>query len=159
MILGGCISKSKDCLQPSTLFFNSPWCERMKEKFFFANWMKNNLYAFFTSLLCVMHFIFHANFIFRTYLIKMHFSSVQFFYVGPFEEDIFLTTFYGLYFNQQAHIFYRLQFFVGPLRAASMYCFNSSVLWLVVGNPLCCTTLFSCALYPHIAMSITSRIW
>ena len=28
----------------------------------------------------------------------------NFFYVGPPKEDIFLTTFYSLYFNQQVHI-------------------------------------------------------
>ena len=33
--------------------------------------------------------------------------------VGPPKEDIFLTTFYGLYFNQLAHIFYRLQILCG----------------------------------------------
>ena len=33
-----------------------------------------------------------------------------FFIVGPPKEDIFLTAFYGLYFNPWAHIFYRLHF-------------------------------------------------
>ena len=29
-----------------------------------------------------------------------------FFNVGPHKEDIFLTTFYGLYFNHQLHIYF-----------------------------------------------------
>ena len=40
-----------------------------------------------------------------------------YFFLDPPKEDFSLTTFYGLYFNQQVHI-YRLKFFVGPLRAA-----------------------------------------
>ena len=80
MILGGCISKSKDCLQPSTLFFNSPWCERMKEKFFLQiGWKITctlSLPHFFVS--CISFFT--QILFFRTYLIKMHFSLVQFFF-------------------------------------------------------------------------------
>ena len=53
--------------------------------------------------------------------------------VGPFKEDIFLTTFYGLYFIHH-YTYYKLQSFshVGPLWAAFMcgyssclyFCFN-----------------------------------
>ena len=37
-------------------------------------------------------------------------ERILFFLCGPPKEDIFLTTFYGLNFNQQVHILYRLQF-------------------------------------------------
>ena len=45
-----------------------------------------------------------------------------FFNVGPPKEDIFLTTFYSLYFSFSDYTCYNSS---GPLRAASMYCINS----------------------------------
>ena len=47
-------------------------------------------------------------------------SSNTFFIVVPPKEDIFLTTFYGLYFSLSYTITY-YKFPAGPLRAASIY--------------------------------------
>ena len=47
------------------------------------------------------------------------YSNAIFFNVGPPKEDIFFTTFYGLYFSHLHITYYKL-----PLRAASMYCFH-----------------------------------
>ena len=60
----------------------------------------------------------------------------SFFYVGSPKEDIFFDhLLWSIFQSKGTHIFLQITILVGPLRVASMYCFNSSVLWLV-GTPL-----------------------
>ena len=72
----------------------------------------------------------------------------NFFNVGVPKEDIFLTTFYVLYFNQQVHIFLQITILYWASEGSfhhSMYCFNSSVFLTCCGHSsFCCTTVFSC---------------
>ena len=49
------------------------------------------------------------------------FGIYYFFYVDPPKEDIFLTTFYGLYFSLSYTITY-YELTAGASEAASMYC-------------------------------------
>ena len=66
-----------------------------------------------------------------------------------FRRSSFLTTFYGLYFNQQ----FQITILVGPLRAALMYCFNSLsfyFLWALLFAVL----LFFCACIPFFPLTM-----
>ena len=76
-------------------------------------------------------------------------------------EDIFLTTFYSLYFSQQwTHIFHRLQFLVGPLRAV-LHVLHQLLcpFWLVVGTPSsCCITVLSLCAESHVDLSDSHQL-
>ena len=68
----------------------------------------------------------------------IHIYFFFFFNVGPPKEDIFLTTFYSLYFNQHG-TYYRLQFRWGQL---------SISLWLWINHS---HITHVCGTFPHIA--------
>ena len=81
-----------------------------------------------------------------------------FFYVGPPKEDIFFDHLLWSVFQLAMHIYFTdYNFFVGPLRAAFMYCINSFV--LVVGTPsllyhcivLCLHLIQSCLTIIHLS--------
>ena len=71
--------------------------------------------------------------------------AIYFFFLGlvpSCEETSFMTTFYGLYFNQHyTHIFHRLQFLLWASEG-SFHVLHQLLcpFWHVVGTPSCCTT-------------------